>query len=451
MKRIFFALFFFSAAVVITTAQETAMNLNQCIRYALDNNLAYANKNIEADIAREQYRQSKRDFLPTLSAGSSANKRYGRSIDPTTNAFVNHDFFSMNFYLDSQLELFRGFTRLNTAKFQKLQYLISRENIRQQEMEIAFAVMNQYYDVLYFNNLQRIVQEQVELTNLNLQKTEKLIALGLKAESDLLEMKAQQATELHNLVLAQNQHDMALLTLKNLMNFPPEQALDIETEEIPVATDALLSPAEVYAVALGHIPAVQRANLDVEAAQKQLAIARGALSPRLSLVGSVYTNYAESQKERIDPNDPDNLATRTIPFRSQWSQNMSQAISLSLQIPIFNKWAGMSRVKQARLERIMAQNRQQEEQQNLYRLISEDFQQLKSLQNERNLLRAKKDALQEAYTISEKKLEQGLINVIEFYTAKNQLAQAEADWMRTLLQLKVKEETIRFYMGEKIY
>ncbi len=111
----------------------------------------------------------------------------------------------------------------------------------------------------------------------------------------------------------------------------------------------------------------------------------------------------------------------------------------------------MSRVKQAKLERTMAQNRQQEEQRNLYQLINEDIQQFNSLQKEYTLLQTKKDALQEAYVIAEKKLEQGLIGVIEFYTAKNQLAQAQSDWMRTRLQLKIKEQTIRFYMGEKVY
>ncbi|MCK9346624.1 MAG: TolC family protein [Bacteroidales bacterium] len=449
MKRIFFALFFFFIITERITAQD--MNLNQCIRYALENNLTYANKNIETDIANEQYRQSKRNFLPSLNAGSSANKQYGRSIDPTTNTFINQAFFSMNFYLDSQLDLFRGFTRLNTAKFQKLQYLISRENVKQQEMEIAFLVMNKYYDVLYFSNLQNIVQEQVELTTLNLQKTEKLIELGLKAESDLLEMRAQEATELHNLVLAQNQHDLALLALKNLMNYPSENELHIVIEEIPISTDMLLSPDIVYATAVRHMPAVLRANLEVEASQKRLNIARGELSPRLSFGAGIYTNYADSRKEHIDPNNLDNSPMHIIPFNDQWSQNMAQSIFLNVQIPILNKWNGMSHVKQARLERLMAVNRQQEERQKLYQFINEDIQQLKSLQNERNLLRAKKDALQEAYIISEKKLEQGLINVIEFYTAKNQFAQAEADWMRTLLQLKVKEQTIRFYMGEKIY
>jgi len=111
----------------------------------------------------------------------------------------------------------------------------------------------------------------------------------------------------------------------------------------------------------------------------------------------------------------------------------------------------MSKVKRARLEHSMALNTQQDEKQNLYRLISEDIQQVNALQKERDQLQSKKELLREAFAVSEKKLEQGLISVLEFYTAKNQLAQAEADWMRTNLQLKVKEQTIRFYMGEEYY
>lgn len=448
MKRIFFTTLL-SIALASILAQE--MNLNECIRYALENNLSYTNKKIESEISNEQFRQAKREFLPEVGAGSSANKRYGRSIDPTTNTFINQDFFSMNFYLDSQLELFRGFTRLNSIKFQKLQYFISREDVKQKEMDIAFAVMNKYYEVLYFTSLEKIVQEQVEVTTLNLQKTVKLIELGLKAESDLLEMKAQEASEMHNLVLAQNQRDMALLSLKNLMNYPATEELNILNEAMVSGDDNLILAEAVYTNALQHMPNVQRAALDLQASQKKLDIARGNLAPRLTLGAGVYTNYADSRKEYLNPDDPENSPVRTVSFNDQWSQNMAKSIYLSLQIPIFNKWYGMSQVKQAKLNRFMAENRQKEEQQNLYQLINEDVQQLKSLYNERNLLEAKKDALQEAFVIAEKKLEQGLINVIEFYTAKNQFAQAEADWTRTLLQIKVKEKTIDFYMGKKIY
>mgnify|MGYP000926154701 FL=1 len=447
MRHIIIILLFLSATI-ITTAQE--VTLNQCIQYALENNLAFANKNIEADIAKEQLSQQRREFLPSLNVGGSANKLFGRSIDPTTNSFVNQDFFSMNFYLDSDIQLFRSFTRVNTVKFLKLQYLISNENIKQHEMEIVFAVMNKYYDVLYFANLQKIVQEQVELTNLNLQKTEKLVQLGLKSDSDLMEMKAQEASELHNLILAQSQHEQALLALKSLMNYPYDEALSIEDKENIDVADTLFLPEEVYASSLEYMPSVQCANLYFEVAQKQLNIARGNLLPRLSMGAGVYSNYADSRQEYAIPGDI-NSELRAIPLRDQLSQNMAKSIYLSMSIPIFNRWSGMSRVKQAKLERTMAQNRQQEEQQKLYQLINEDIQQLNALQKEFALLSTKKDVMQQAYTIAEKKLEQGIVGVIEFYTAKNQLAQAQSDWMRTRIQLKIKEQTIRFYMGEKVY
>jgi len=357
----------------------------------------------------------------------------------------------MNFYLDSQIDLFKGFTQINRAKFEKLNYLISLEEIKQKEIEIAFAVMDKYYDVLYFKNLNKIVKEQVNLTQLNLSKTEKLIELGLKAESDLLEMKAQEASELHNLILAENQRDLALLALKKLMNFPATNSLKTEDELPLTSTDTLLDANREYEIALSHMPSVQKANLYVESSNKNIDIAVGNLAPRIALGTGIYTNFADSRKELIEPNNPNSQLMHTIPFKDQWSQNMAKSIYLAIQIPIFNKWSGQSKIKQAKMEQQLATNLQKEEQQNLYQLINEDIQQIKSLYKQRNQLQAKKEAFEQAYIISEKKLQQGLISVIEFYTAKNQLAQAQADWMRTLLQLNIKEKTIQFYLGEKIY
>ncbi len=449
MKRFYILLLALFAPLAPTLAQT--MNLSQCIQYALGHNLSYVNRGIEASIRQEQYQQSKRNFLPYVGAGSSANKQYGYSIDPTTNAFVNEDFFSTNFFVESQLELFRGFARINNVRYQRVQHQIGQENQSQREMEIAFEVMSTYYDVLYLSELKKIVQEQVDLTKLNVQKTLRLIELGLKAESDLLEMKAQEASELHHLAQVQNQHQMALLTLKNLMFFPPNDELHIEPELLLEEKNSISDPNHIYSAALGHMPLVKIAGLDVEASQRNLAMARAELSPRLTVGGGLSTNFADARMERVNPNDPNNMALRTIPFADQWKQNMSQGLYVSLQIPIFNRWSSMSNIKRAKLEKQLAVNRQLEAQQQLHQQINEDMQQLQSLSKELELLKAKRNALHEAYTIAEKKLEKGLISTIEFYTAKNQLVQADADHMRTLLQLRVKGNTIKFYLGEKIY
>ena len=216
--------------------------------------------------------------------------------------------------------------------------------------------MHQYYDVLYFNNLVDIVQEQVVLTKLNVDKTNKLIELGLKAESDLLEMKAQEATELHNLVTAKNQLELAILSLKNLMNWPIDGKLHIENDPLLFTTESLPKNKIILESAMQHMPSIQLAELDVEATKKQVDIARGNLVPRLSMGGGIYTNYADSRLEEFYPDNPNNPVTRTISFREQWSQNMAQSVFITLQIPIFNRWNGMSQVKQAKWERTMALN-----------------------------------------------------------------------------------------------
>jgi outer membrane protein TolC len=437
--------------MALVTGMAQTMDLSQCIRYAMDHNLALANKIIESEISNEQYRQTQRNLLPVVGTGTTAYKQFGRSIDPTTNTFVNEDFFSNNFYLDSQIELFKGFSRINTIKFSKLQYLISTENARQNEIDLAFSIMNRYYDVIYFKGLIDIVKEQVNLSELNTKKTLKQIELGLQAESDLLEMKAQLASEMHQLIQAVNQYEMALLSLKHLMNFPENNELEINTSNIQLLNVLNVVADTVYNAALLTMPSARIADMDVAASQKSLSMVRAELLPRLVAGGGINTNFADSRMERLFPNDPTNTAMRIIPFKEQWRQNMSQSLYLSLQIPLFERWDRMSQVKKAKLERQMAMNHQQEEQQALYQQIVEDLQRLESFTKEFEQLNAKTEALAAAFSIAEKKLEKGLINVIEFYTAKNQLAQAEADKMRTLLQLQLTGNTIRFYMGEKIY
>jgi len=51
-----------------------------------------------------------------------------------------------------------------------------------------------------------------------------------------------------------------------------------------------------------------------------------------------------------------------------------------------------------------------------------------------------------AYDAAEKKLEKGLINIIEFYIQKNKWFRAKTEVLRTGLQVLLKERYIRFLM-----
>ncbi len=218
MKRLFFTVLLIGLSF-LGLSQE--MKLEECIQYALANNIALSNTEIRASVAKENYCQAKRNLLPVVETGISGNQLFGRSIDPKTNSYVSEgSILSANMYLAAQINLFDGFKKQNNIRYNKLQYLISREDINQSQMELSFKVMNSYYDVLYYKELERIATEQVKLTKMNLKRTKKQIDLGLKAASDLLEIQAQEASEIHNQITTKNKKETALLTLKKLMNFP---------------------------------------------------------------------------------------------------------------------------------------------------------------------------------------------------------------------------------------
>lgn len=427
------------------------MQLEECIRYAISHNVTLATATANAKIAKEKYRQSKRNMLPLVETGISGSKLFGKSIDPNTNSYVAEgSILSSEMYLSAQLNIFQGFTRQNTIRYHKLLHLMSKEDAKQSQMEIAFQVMNCYYDVMYYVELLQLTDAQIALTKMNLKNTQKLIEIGLKAESDLLEMQAQEATEIHKKITIKNKKETALLTLKKLMNFPLKQTLRIANEDLPLLASQPLSVDSIYQVAHTHMPLVKKSELNVLASRKNVAIRRGELYPRLLFGGNISSNYANSWKKRVNPDDEDS-GYKTVAFNDQISDNVSKRIFLRLNIPIFSAWANRSAIKTAKYEREIAQNELKNTELSLRQEITEEHQQLAALREEQKQLQIKEKAMKEAYKIAEKKLEQGLIGVIAFYTAKNQLANAEIDLLRTQLQAKIKEKTIAFYLGREIY
>ncbi len=427
------------------------MKMEECIHYALVNNISLTNVEIKASVAKERHQQSKRNMLPIVESGIFGNQLFGRSIDPKTNTYVSEgSIFSANMYLSAQISLFDGFKKQNRIRYDKLQYLMSREDVNRWKMDLAFKVMNAFYDVLYYTKLETIAMEQVKLTKLNLQHIQKQIDLGLKAESDLLEMQAHEAAEIHRQISLKNEKEMALLLLKKMMNFPVNQSFVVSETTLVNFKNTVPSVDSIYQMAHKHMPLLKKSELNLKANQKYLAIRRGDLYPSLSFGGNVSSSYSDSWTELIDPNNTE-MGYKTIPFQNQFSNNISKQLFVQLRIPLFSRWENRSEIKIAKYNVETARNELLEAEQLLYQEIVSEHQQLAALTEEQKQLQIKQKAMQEAYKIAEKKLEQGLINVMDFYTAKNQLANAEAELLRVQLQRIVKEKTIDFYLGNEIY
>ncbi|MDO1499309.1 TolC family protein [Winogradskyella maritima] len=161
-------------------AQES-WTLDECVSYALAHNLQLNDFKYTNQSNKETYRQSVRNLLPSVNASSSYLVNYGRAEDPNTGTFVNQDFYSNNYSLESSIDLFQGFQKINAIKASKLLFKATKEDVLQQKYLLAFRVMQAFYDIQFFEGLVEISKEQLTVSQTNYSLVEKQVELGLKA------------------------------------------------------------------------------------------------------------------------------------------------------------------------------------------------------------------------------------------------------------------------------
>lgn len=418
--------------------------LEECIEFALKNNLDIESQQITTESQKESLAQSKRDLLPGIGAGTSYGISFGKSVDPNTNDVIYNSFASNSYSLSGSISLFQGFIKANRIAYNRFIYLAGIENERSLQVEIGFTVMDAFHNVLYYKGLLDIVKQQKELSELNLEKIKKQAEVGLSAETDLLEVEARLADEEAQVIRTENSLNTSLLGLKRAMNYPVNE--ELELKEIS-DSDLIQQPVfensdSVFALAMESLPSVKAKMLNLKAVEKALAISKGSLYPSISLSGGYYTGYYETTKDQFG---------NPISFKDQFKNNARQSVSLSLSIPIFNQWGTRSQVKQYKLnlekEKVNLENFKNQ----LYYEIESYCQDLSSVSAE--YLQAKKQVKSNelSFDVAQKKKEQGMFNIIDLYASKNLLSNAQSELLRTKLLYLLKKKTLDFYMGKPIF
>ena len=425
-------------------AQET-WTLDECVTYALEHNLQLNDFEYTNQGNRETYRQSVRNLLPSVNASSSYLISYGRAEDPNTGTFVNQDFYSNNYSLESSIDLFQGFQKINSIKASKFLFKATQEEVLQQKYLLAFRVMQAFYDIQFFEGLVEISKEQLIVSQSNYNLVEKQVELGLKAGADLYEAESLLLTDKLNVTQSNNQLASAKLTLIQEMNLENTSEIAIQKdlqEEVSNFESEEMKSDSIYTEARAFLPMIKAQELRAKAAKKQVAVSRGRLYPSLSFFAGIGTGYFETTRDTLG---------NTLPFREQFRDNTSQYIGVNLNVPISNGWSARSRVKQSKIEKLRAENNLKTQEQELFQAIQQLVQDYNSLEVELIQSNQKMDAQNLAFTIAQKRYEKGLINALELFTAKNLYASAQNENLQVKLRSEINKSTLDFYRGLPVF
>ena len=201
-----------------TFQAQQKWSLNQCISYAIENNINLKEYEILEKLSLEEAQQAKRNMLPGIEATTGGGFNFGRSADPNTNDYINTKFFSSSFDLGSSIVVFDGFRIQNRIKYQQFRKQASEYNRLNATDDLAFNEMVAFFDVVYYKGMLEIANEQVEASKLSWKTTEKKVEVGLKAKTDLLDMRANLELEELNKIQIENTVKTATLNLMHLMN-----------------------------------------------------------------------------------------------------------------------------------------------------------------------------------------------------------------------------------------
>ena len=279
-------------AGIVHASAQTTFSLKECMEYAI----SHSTKTRIQQAATGDAQLDRRDaalalFTPRISADVYAYYNFGRSIDPQTNTYFNTTSFHNNYGVSAGYDLFDGFRAVNNYKISKTGLLIAESMEKQVEADICLAVMEAYYNVVYYKRLSEVYEEQVSVAEQALTKARREEELGRRGHADVVQMEADLADQLYNLTYSNNMYQARKMTLADLMFWPVDEDLDIVTEMpdqvghdasssvIPGLTGNLTAE-EVVDFALEHNPSIRIASWQELNARRELNTAKWQLLPR---------------------------------------------------------------------------------------------------------------------------------------------------------------------------
>lgn len=442
MNRIlllFTAILFFGTSTDLSAQEE--WTLQRCIDYALENNIQIKRQELNTQYSRNQVAQAKADRLPNLNAGASNNFSFGRSLN-NDNVYENVNSTQLNGYVNSNLTLFNGFTLQNTIEQNRLDLQAAIQDLEKTKDDIVLNIAAAYLEILFAEELTQIAEAQIEVTQQQIDRTQKLIEAGSLARGALLEIEAQLAREELQLVNDENRAKLAYLNLYQLLELPVEKSFTIKAPVLPEikANVTMAHSFDVFSNAVKIRPEIEAARLRVESARRQLDIVKGNRYPSLSFganYNNQYFNILNSEFEQM-------------PFSEQLKSNSRYGFGFNLNIPIFNRFQVKNGISNAKLQIADYEYQLQTSRNMLRKDIEQAYTNALAALNRYVSSEKAVESTEEAFRYTEEKFNVGMVNSVEYNQSKNNLTIAQSELLQARYEYIFRVKILDFYNGVPI-
>ncbi len=419
-----------AAIAVSLAADATTWSLDSCITYAIDNNITVKTRKVEINSGELDVTAARDRHLPNLSAYASESFSFGRGLT-ADNTYTNRNTSNFGWGLSMSLPLFDGLTAVRQTKYARANLRALVEDLEAAKDDITLNVISAYLQVLYAGEMCKIAEEQLRIAIVEQSRREELLKAGKIPELDLTDARSQVAQNELSLVNARNDRTLALVDLAQLLELPDIEGFDI----MPVADDglSLYAPDEVYSRALDSNHSLLAARRRIEAAERNISLAKSSYLPNLSFNAGIGSNYYTVS------------GVNSESFGKQMNHNFNKSLGFSLTVPIFDAFSSRNSVRRAKIQHLNARLQYENSERNLYKSIQQAYYQANGAAEKLRAAEISADATRQAFEAMQQKYEFGKANSTEYEQARSNYVRAEVEAVQAKYESILRRRILAFY------
>ena len=431
-------------AVTLSSAQVRQWTLQECVEYAVENNLTVEQFELDLENAKIDKSDAVGNLLPTLSGSMSASSNTGFSINPTNNLPTNSTANNVNISATSSITIFDGLRNINQLHRAKMNAIASQYRLDDLKDDIRLRVANAYLEVVSNKEQLKTFRAQYAVTEQDLKRTKELVESGVVPRGDLLEIEATAANQEQQIINGESNVLISKVNLAQLLQITDYENFDIAEEEFDIPPSDILdnSPKVIFDKAMTFRNDIKFSESNVELAEQDVKIAKGAYLPTLSAFFQYGTRYSDVTQI------PDGNG---VPYTPSLTDQLwifdGISYGAQLNIPIFNGWSTRNNVTRSKISLEKAKLQLEQDKLDLESTIQQAYVNVNTFEKAYAAAEKTLEARTLAYEYARERYDVGLMNAFDFSQAQSRVENAQADVIRTKYDYIFRLKILEFYFG----
>ncbi|MFC5976756.1 TolC family protein [Flavobacterium salmonis] len=429
-------------------AQTKQWTLEECVRYALDNNITIKLSELDVKNAAIDKKDAFGNYLPSVSGNAQHSWNIGRNTNPITNANTTETTQYTQLGVSAGVDIYKGLQNQNIYRRTKLSIIASRYQLLKMQEDVSLNVANAFLEILFNKENLKVRKEQLAIDEKRFTRSEEMVNAGTIPRGDLFDLKATVATDKQNIIVAENALLISKLSLAQLLQLKDFTDFDvIDDTNVKDENGILLqNPVDIYNKAKEIRTDLKIAQTNLEIAEKNVVIAKGAYQPTLSGFYGFNTRAGYSDQVKLDENNIP-YTTGPDPVFRQFSDNKGHNFGFQLNVPIFNGFSVRNNVERNKVSLEKSKIDLEQKSLDLQRNVYTAFTDAKGALNAYESSTVTLEARQQSYNYAKEKYDVGLMNSFDFTQAQTLLTTAQSDLIRTKYDYMFKIKILEFYFG----